>query len=496
MMMRSMATDRDDAPPRPVEDCYWLLPGRLLAGAYPGSRSRAQAMDRLRRLLEAGVTCFIDLTEPDEVASYEALLPFETPHGRRVEHLREPIVDHGVPASRETMARILAMIDGALESGHTVYLHCRAGIGRSAMAAGCWLAERSGDAEQALLDLAACWPQAAQSRHWPRVPETDEQVRFVLDWPAGKGGATSASRRATPADAAAERLRGAWYGLALGDALCAAPAADEGPVAWTQHTALALCLADSLLDKGGNDARDQIERYLRWQREGHRTATGHVAEAVATPDVAKALATYLWRKLPMAGAHDPRDTSATSLPRVVAAACFATADPPAAVALAAEAARTTHQSPLILETCRLYAAMLVGALRGEPPSRWLDGLPAFEPSPWSTRPLRQDVETAASSDEVDATLAAPGTVLHVLLEARRVARHARDFAHVIEAARRAARKDPATAPCGALAATLYGAMHGASAVPVEARARLAGAAQLEVAIERWLAHGRTAGAIA
>jgi ADP-ribosylglycohydrolase len=496
MMMRSMTTDRDDAPPRPVEDCYWLLPGRLLAGAYPGSRSRAQAMDRLRRLLEAGVTCFIDLTEPDEVASYEALLPFETPHGRRVEHLREPIVDHGVPASRETMARILAMIDGALESGHTVYLHCRAGIGRSAMAAGCWLAERSGDAEQALLDLAACWPQAAQSRHWPRVPETDEQVRFVLDWPAGKGGATAASRRATPADAAAERLRGAWYGLALGDALCAAPAADEGPVAWTQHTALALCLADSLLDKGGNDARDQIERYLRWQREGHRTATGHVAEAVATPDVAKALATYLWRKLPMAGAHDPRDTSATSLPRVVAAACFAAADPAAAVALAAEAARTTHQSPLILETCRLYAAMLVGALRGEPPSRWLDGLPAFEPSPWSTRPLRQDVETAASSDEVDATLAAPGTVLHVLLEARRVARHARDFAHVIEAARRAARKDPATAPCGALAATLYGAMHGASAVPVEARARLAGGAQLEVAIERWLAHGRTAGAIA
>jgi hypothetical protein len=39
-------------------------------------------------------------------------------------------------------------------------------------------------------------------------------------------------------------------------------------------------------------------------------------------------------------------------------------------------------------------------------------------------------------------------------------------------------------------------MHGASAVPVEARARLAGGAQLEVAIERWLAHGRTAGAIA
>jgi hypothetical protein len=124
-------------PPRPVADTYWVVPGRLLAGAHPGSRSRAQAMDRLRRFLECGVTCFIDLTEPDETPAYETLLPFATPDGRRIEYLREPIPDHGVPASRETMARILAMLDAALESGHLVYLHCRAGIGRSAMAAAC-----------------------------------------------------------------------------------------------------------------------------------------------------------------------------------------------------------------------------------------------------------------------------------------------------------------------------------------------------------------------
>ncbi|HXW09502.1 MAG TPA: ADP-ribosylglycohydrolase family protein [Steroidobacteraceae bacterium] len=495
MMTRSMPNDRGDAPPRPVEDCYWLLPGRLLVGAYPGSRSRAQAMDRLRRLLEAGVTCFVDLTEPDEIASYETLLPFETPGGRRVEHLREPIVDHGVPASRETMARILAMIDGALDSGHTVYLHCRAGIGRSAMAAGCWLAERSGDGEQALRELAACWPQATQSQHWPRVPETDEQVRFVLEWPTGRA-AARVHQHAGNTDSAAERLRGAWYGLALGDAACAANVVVDAPVAWTQHTALALCLADSLIDKGGSDARDQIERYLRWQRVGDRTATGTVAEAIATPDVARALATYLWRRQPMAGAHDPRDASPTSLPRVLAPACFAVADPAAAVAVAAEAARTTHQSPLILEACRLYAAMLVGALRGEPPSRWLESVPAFEPSPWTAKPLRKDVLAIASAERVDATLAPQGTVLHVLLEARRIAQQARDFGSVIEAARLAARKDQATAPYGALAGTLYGAMHGSTAITAEARARLAGNDQLDAAIERWLVRGRTAGATA
>jgi ADP-ribosylglycohydrolase/protein-tyrosine phosphatase len=494
MMTHSTATDREEAPPRPVEDSYWLLPGRLLVGAYPGSRSRAQSMDRLRRLLEAGVTCFIDLTEVDEVPSYDAMLPFETPTGRRVEHLREPIVDHGVPAGRETMARILAMLDGALDAGHTVYLHCRAGIGRSAMAAGCWLAERSGDGEHALNELARCWPQAAQSRYWPRVPETDEQVRFVLEWPAARSITAS---RVDSATSILERLRGAWYGLALGDALCAAPdvaRASTTPLAWTQHTALALCLGDSLLEKGTGDARDQIERFLRWQREGHRTANGVVDEAVPTPDVAKALASYLWRRMPMAGAHDPRDAAATSLPRVIAPACFGLSNPSVAVALAAESARTTHQSPLVLEACRLYAAVLVAGLRGEPPSRWLEGLPDWEPSPWKARPLRDDVLKFATAAEIDPEVAPPGTVLHVLLEARRIARQARDFGSAIEAARRLAVANQATAPYGAITGTLYGALRGRSAVLP--RTRLAGAAQLEASFQRWEAHLRAAGVIA
>ncbi len=175
--------DRTD--PRPLESTYWVVPGRLLVGEHPGSRSRAQSMERLRRFLEAGVTCFIDLTEPGEAPAYEMLLPFETPAGQRVEYLREPIMDHGVPADRETMGRILAMLDGALDAGHRVYLHCRAGIGRSATVAGCWLAERNATGGAGALDeLAGAWQQAAQARYWPSVPETPEQAEFVRSWQA------------------------------------------------------------------------------------------------------------------------------------------------------------------------------------------------------------------------------------------------------------------------------------------------------------------------
>jgi ADP-ribosyl-[dinitrogen reductase] hydrolase len=46
------------------------LPGKLLAGEYPGGTTSAATRQRLRRLTEAGVGAFIDLTQPGELLSY------------------------------------------------------------------------------------------------------------------------------------------------------------------------------------------------------------------------------------------------------------------------------------------------------------------------------------------------------------------------------------------------------------------------------------------
>ena len=488
--------------PRPVDESYWVVPGRLLVGAHPGSRSRAQAMDRLRRFLEAGITCFVDLTEPSETAPYEHLLPFETPTGRRIEYLREPIVDHGVPASRDTMDRILVMLDGALATGHVVYLHCRAGIGRSALAAGCWLAERSGSGEQALRELGDLWQQAAQSRHYPVVPETPDQADFVRHW-RGSAAETSVAAVATASTTPAmleitQRMRGAWLGLAVGDALghARAQGLDDtaGPLAWTQHTALALCLAESLLATGRSDARDQMERYVRWLKQGEGAASPGPQDGAATPDVAKAIATYLWRGLPMAGPHDPRDLASTSLPRALAAASSAWADPVLAVARSAECARTTHQSPTILDACRLYAATLVSALQGQPPPAWLARLPEPVPQLWS-KPLRKEVRAIVAAAPAGG-LDEPGRgtdVLHVLAEVRRIALTAQDFEGAIIAACRAGRDDAAL--YGALVGTLAGLRFGETAIPRGRVSSLAqgGAPVLDVADRCMARQGAPAG---
>ncbi len=59
----------------PIPDSYWLVPGKLLAGEYPGAQAEAEARMKLRAFLDAGVTCFLDLTEEDEgLRPYSPLL--------------------------------------------------------------------------------------------------------------------------------------------------------------------------------------------------------------------------------------------------------------------------------------------------------------------------------------------------------------------------------------------------------------------------------------
>jgi len=461
-MQASAADKTGPVPPRPVPGCYWVEPGRLLVGEHPGSQSRADTMDRLRRFLRAGVTCFVDLTEPRELPSYEGLLPLTTPTGRRIEYLREPIADHSVPGARDVMSRILACVDQALEAEHVVYLHCRAGIGRSAMAAGCWLASRpevNGDALERLQDL---WQQSAQSQSWPTVPETSEQAEFVRSWTPF----TSAARLRGPADVAAlgvraSRIRGMLLGLAIGDAAGAAHA-QKRPASgvWTQHTSLALCLAESLLAVGHCDPRDQMARYLRWQHDGHLSATGEPGRPSA--DVARALATYQWRGLPMAGSHDPNDHSTASLSRVVTAVAWSAHDPAAAVALASECSRTTHQSPIVLDACRYFAALLLGALDGVPGTTVLGDL--FEPAPglWSARPLRAELVGRLRDPVPPAHHRGASDVIDALLAARAEALQAADLASAMERSV-AAGRDPALA--GAITGALIGAFIGAEAIP-------------------------------
>src|SRR5262245_43820233 len=139
----------------PIPDSYWLVPGKLLAGEYPGAHAEAEARQKLRAFLDAGVTHFLDLTEEDEgLRPYLPLLSEEAETIKRaVQHQRLAIRDVGIP-SVELMSEIQQFIANALEEGHVVYVHCWGGIGRTGTVAGCYLVEQGLSGEDALAEIA------------------------------------------------------------------------------------------------------------------------------------------------------------------------------------------------------------------------------------------------------------------------------------------------------------------------------------------------------
>jgi ADP-ribosyl-[dinitrogen reductase] hydrolase len=101
------------------------------------------------------------------------------------------------------------------------------------------------------------------------------------------------------------RYRGALLSLAAGDALGTAlefkppgtftlitDMVGGGPFhlepgQWTDDTSMALCLGESLIECGGFEAVDQMQRYLRWWQNGYMSAKGYCFDIGLT--VAKAL---------------------------------------------------------------------------------------------------------------------------------------------------------------------------------------------------------------
>ncbi|MGB5131174.1 MAG: ADP-ribosylglycohydrolase family protein [Steroidobacteraceae bacterium] len=415
--------------PPPLPNSYWIVPGQVLAGEYPAGGSGDAAQERLQKLLAAGIDCFIDLTEPGERDGYERLL---TGPGSRnaVIYIRKPIRDHGLPKSPEQMEEVLDELDSAVAGGRRVYLHCRAGIGRTNLVAGCWLAGGGLTGEAALARLNELWRQSARSQSWPTVPETEAQREYVRGWqssrprmavapraPAATAHAPAAVRPQAPAPASADprdRCRGLLLGLAIGDAIgqpargqrSGAAAAGNalaggGPLglpagAWSDKTAMALCLAESFTARKCMDAPDQLQRYRQWQREGRWSSTGQcVGISKATT---RALATAQWTGNPFSGSHDPARADAEPLARIGPAVAFAIAHPREAIELAVACARVTHQAPLTLDAVRYFAALLAGALAGATKHELL--APHFSPVPglWEAIKLKERVnEVAAGS---------------------------------------------------------------------------------------------------
>jgi len=149
------------------------------------------------------------------------------------------------------------------------------------------------------------------------------------------------------------------------------------PGQWTDDTSMALCLAESLVQKGVFDAADQMVRYLNWWQWGYLSSTGTCFDIGGT--VRSALASFQQTGNPWSGSATPDTAGNGSLMRLAPVVLFAYPDAEAAVAYAADSSRTTHAAAEAVESCQLLAALLCSALAGTAKDALLDSI-AFRPA--------------------------------------------------------------------------------------------------------------------
>lgn len=162
---------------------------------------------------------------------------------------------------------------------------------------------------------------------------------------------------------------------------------------WTDDTSMALCLAESLVTCRAFDARDQIERYVRWWKEGHLSSTGRCFDIGNT--VYRALQQYLDTGESFAGSTHPHTAGNGSLMRLAPVPLFFAAHPEEAIRMSAESSRTTHGATTCLDACRYFGGLLVGAIQGVSKEELL--APRYAPVErlWERAPLCSEIDNIA-----------------------------------------------------------------------------------------------------
>lgn len=243
------------------------------------------------------------------------------------------------------------------------------------------------------------------------------------------------------------------------------------PGQWTDDTSMALCLAESLVERHGFDPRDQMERYVCWYRYGHLSSTGRCFDIGNT--VRAALERYQHTGAPYCGSTDPNTAGNGSLMRLAPIPMYYTRQPEQAIERSGDSSRTTHQAPAAVDACRYYGALLWGALKGVDKETLLAERYCPLPGYWEAHPLVPKIDAVAGGSfkvRQPPQIRGSGYVVHALEAALWAFWHSTSFA---EGALLAVNLGEDTDTTAAIYGQLAGAYYGAQAIPEAWRTSLA-----------------------
>jgi ADP-ribosyl-[dinitrogen reductase] hydrolase len=285
------------------------------------------------------------------------------------------------------------------------------------------------------------------------------------------------------------RYRGALLGLAAGDALGTtlefkAPGTFQpiddivggGPFElkvgqWTDDTSMALCLAESLVERRGFDPVDQLDRYLRWYRDGHMSCIGWCFDIGNTTRCG--IFDFMKTRAPYCGPTSPNTAGNGSIMRLASVPLAFANRPAEAIERSGDSSRTTHGAPNCVDGCRYFGGLIVGAVEGRSKDELLSA--EFSPVPdlWQQKPLAEAIATVAKGTfKIKAPPAIRGTGYVVdSLEAALWAFYRTDTFR--DGALLAVNLGDDADTTGAVYGQIAGAYYGEDGIPAEWRAKLA-----------------------
>lgn len=153
-------------------ELHWVKeiePLRLALMARP--RGADGLADEVASWQAANIKLVVSLLEAQEARELELGDEATECDAAGIRFISLPIADRGVPKDRLAVSTLSKEVASILGSGVAVAIHCRAGIGRTALFAGCVLHELG-------TPLAEIFPMLSRARR-VEMPDTLEQAEWV-----------------------------------------------------------------------------------------------------------------------------------------------------------------------------------------------------------------------------------------------------------------------------------------------------------------------------
>jgi protein-tyrosine phosphatase len=153
-------------------EVFWICRiGKGLLRIMPRPRGGEWLDIEIQSLAKSGVNVVVSLLTADEIADLELQDEERLCGDCGLRFISFPIPDRGVPFSTAEAGRTLGLILEELWTGKAVVIHCRMGIGRSALIAACLLKSQGIGVDEAFAMI-------SRARGFS-VPDTKEQREWV-----------------------------------------------------------------------------------------------------------------------------------------------------------------------------------------------------------------------------------------------------------------------------------------------------------------------------